>query len=71
MKKNVQWDYNDLYNIGTNVIIMYSQLAITQTFKGNLKKFRVIGSSSTGSSKNIAESKVKNFLLHSEHFNHI
>ena len=50
---------------------MYSQLPITQTFKGNLKKFRVIGSSSTGSSKNIAESKVKNFLLHSEHFNHI
>ena len=50
---------------------MYSQLSITQTFKGNQKKVRVIGSSSTGSSKEIAASKEKNFLLHSEHFNHI
>ena len=50
---------------------MYSQLPITQTFKGNQKKVWVIGSSSTGSANKIAESKVKNFLLHSEHFNHI
>ena len=33
----------------------YSRLSITRTFKGNRKKIRVIGSS-----KNIAESKVKN-----------
>ena len=50
---------------------MYSQLPITQTFKGNQKKVRVIGSSSTGNLKKIAESKVKKFLLHTEHFNHI
>ena len=35
--------------------LIYSRLAITRTFKGNRKKVRVIGSS-----KKIAESKVKN-----------
>ena len=47
--------------------LIYSRLPITRTFKGNRKKVRVIGSS-----KKIAESKVKKqFLLHSEHLNHI
>ena len=35
-------------------VLSYSRLPITQTFKGNRKKVRVIGSS-----KKIAESKVK------------
>ena len=48
-------------------VLSYSRLPITRTLKGNRKKVRVIGSS-----KKIAESKVKKqFLLHSEHFNHI
>ena len=48
-------------------MIIYSRLPITRTFKGDQKKVRVIWSS-----KKIAESKVKKqFLLHSEHFNHI
>ena len=36
-------------------VLSYSRLPITRTFKGNRKKVRVIGSS-----KKIAESKVKN-----------
>ena len=50
------------------ICVAYSRLPITRTLKGNRKKVRV-----NGSSKKIAESKVKKkqFLLHSEHFNHI
>ena len=58
------------------VVRIYSRLPITRTFKGNRKKFEISGVRVIGSSKKIAESKVKNrgkkqFLLHSEHFNHI
>ena len=43
----------------------YNRLPITRTFKGNRKKVRVIGS------WKIADKGKKQFLLHSEHFNHI
>ena len=38
----------------------YSPLPITRTFKGNRKKFELSGVRVIGSSKKIAESKVKN-----------
>ena len=45
----------------------YNWLPITRTLKGQSKTARVIGSS-----KKVAGSKEKKqFLLHSEHFNHI
>ena len=40
--------------------ITYSRLPITRTFKGNRKKFELSGVRVIGSSKKIAESKVKN-----------
>ena len=40
--------------------INYSRLLITRTFKGNRKKFELSGVRVIGSSKKIAESKVKN-----------
>ena len=40
--------------------LRYSRLAITRTFKGNRKKFELSGVRVIGSSKKIAESKVKN-----------
>ena len=43
-----------------NVSIIYSRLPITRTFKGNRKKFELSGVRVIGSSKKIAESKVKN-----------
>ena len=50
----------------------YSRLPITRTFKGNGKRFELSGVRVTESSTKIAERKVKKqFLLHSEHFNHI
>ena len=42
------------------VVRIYSRLPITRTFKGNRKKFEVSGVRVIGSSKKIAESKVKN-----------
>ena len=39
---------------------VYSRLPITRTFKGNRKKFELSGVRVIGSSKKIAESKVKN-----------
>ena len=38
----------------------YSRLPITRTFKGNSKKFELSGVPVIGSSKKIAETKVKN-----------
>ena len=40
----------------------YSRLPITQTFKGNRKRFELSGVRVIGSAKKIAESKVKNSL---------
>ena len=55
--------------------LIYSRLPITRTFKGNRKKFELSGVRVIGSSKKIAESKVKNgfycTVAHSEHFKHI
>ena len=52
---------------GSSGLQIYSRPPITRTFKGNRKKVRVIGSS-----KKIARDyDKKQFLLHSEHFNHI
>ena len=48
----------------------YSRLPITRTFKGNRKRFELLGVRVIRRSRKIAESKVK-FVLHGEHFNHI
>ena len=43
-----------------SLVAMYSRLPITRIFKGNRKKFELSGVRVIGSSKKIAESKVKN-----------
>ena len=50
----------------------YSRLPINRTFKGNLKKFRVIGSSGCRElEENSWRYGEKQFLLYCEHFNPI
>ena len=52
--------------------LKYSRLPITRTFKGNRKRFKLSGVRVIRHPKKIAGSKEKKqFLLHSEHFNHI
>ena len=53
-----QW--NILYTKPDLTIGKYSRLPKTRTFKGNRKKFELSGVQVIGSSKKIAESKVKN-----------
>ena len=56
-----------LFMMGSQSLMTYSRLPITRTFKGNRKKVRVIGSS-----KKIAESKVKNsFQCYNSMFQHL
>ena len=58
--------------ISSNTENKHSRLPITRTFKGNRKKVRVIGSSSyRNPEENSREQGKTQFLLHSEHFNHI
>ena len=53
-------------------LLQYSRLPITRTFKGNPKKVRVVGSLSYREfEENSCEYGKKQFLLYSEHFNHI
>ena len=66
MDTNNDNDYDDDVSDDDNSY-KYSRLPITRTFKGNWKRFEL-----SGAPKKIAGSKQKKqFLLHSEHFNHI